>query len=1180
MKTLDIRVAFSAVDRLTRPTENARRMMGQLGDSIQRTQGAIKNLERHARSFDRAREAANKAGNGIARAQRQLSALQQIQRAGTVLSDKQKKLMNDLSLKLERLNEVRAREVQRMRELGGELRRHGIALSGSDNTIQQAIRRTQQYNEQLERERQTLARVTQARQQYFRAQEMAGKLKAGGFTAVGTAAAGGYAAGRFLQPAVSFGKEMSRVQALTRIDKNSPQFKALREQALKLGSETQFTAGDAASGQAFLAMAGFTPQAIQAALPGVLNLATASGMDLGQTADISSNILTQFGLSADQMNRVGDTLAATFTRTNTDLRGLGETMKYTGPVADSLGLSLEQTAAMTGLLGSMGIRGSDAGTALRSSLSRLVNPPKAAAKALKQLGVETQDAYGNMRPMEDILYELYQATRKYGNAAKVSFFSDIAGQEAYVSLMSLVEQAGEKNLPRLTREIQAANGELEENARIMADNLDGDLKSLNSAWEGLRIRVADLVDGPLRSVTQSFTRVIAKVTALAQAHPELTKQLLIAGGALLAAVAATGALSLATGVLLGPLAKLRLGFALLTGTSGLGRALPLLTQLRGVLGGPLGGIGGWRVLFVGITSGAGRFAALLGVVAGRLRGVQAGLGALRGGLLAAFTSPGGALISLGRGIGILALRLSGLPALWGMVSGAVGALGGALGFLLSPVGLVVATLVGAAVLIWRHWDQLKAVVGGFLSGLWQGLTPLREAVAPLGPIFEYVGQTIGRVWQWFVDLFAPVSTTKDELDKCTEAGRTFGQKVGEFISNLVTGPVTLLVDSLTRVLEKLGLIPSAVERARKKAEELKQKELLNEKAAMLLADVNVINPPQNDKDKKPPVPAPAATAPLTGENTGTMRRLNKIVDNTGGLLDEAKQAKKRTGPGDIIFKNLPEALAVRGEWKEERFNRAASLLPGSVSEPPVRLPQVPSVSVPSLPPLPAPPPVSVSPLISTTANVSPVVKPVVSVNNVPVIPPVVRPVLSGNITPVVSPVIKPVMTHDVMPTFSPLMTPVMAAISRPVLEAVRELILVIDAGIVRAPQPVSSVMAESVAPVISPAIKPVMAGDVIPTLSPVIKPVVSGNIAPVMTPVVTATSRPVVEAVRQPISPASPRPRQSDPAPWGLTGELHIHLHDVHTQNPRELAKMVGDAVRAEMERRIRQTVGSFRDRD
>ena len=273
MKTLDIRVAFSAVDRLTRPAENARRLMGQFGDSIQRTQGAIKNLERQARSFERARDAVSKADAGIVKARRQLNALNQLQRTGTVLSEKQQKLMQQLSTRLERLNESRTREIQKMRELGGELKRHGISLTGSDNTIQQAIRRTEQYNNQLERERQALARVTRARERYSRAQETAGKLKTGGALAIGAAAAGGYAAGRFLQPAIGFGKEMSRVQALTRIDQNSPQFKALREQALKLGSETQFTAGDAASGQAFLAMAGFTPQAIQAALPGVLSMA-------------------------------------------------------------------------------------------------------------------------------------------------------------------------------------------------------------------------------------------------------------------------------------------------------------------------------------------------------------------------------------------------------------------------------------------------------------------------------------------------------------------------------------------------------------------------------------------------------------------------------------------------------------------------------------------------------------------------------------------------------------------------------------------------------------------------------------------------------------------------------------------------------------------------------------------
>ncbi len=642
MKTLDIRVAFSAVDRLTRPAENARRLMGQFGDSIQRTQGAIKNLERQARSFERARDAVSKADAGIVKARRQLNALNQLQRTGTVLSEKQQKLMQQLSTRLERLNESRTREIQKMRELGGELKRHGISLTGSDNTIQQAIRRTEQYNNQLERERQALARVTQARERYSHAQETAGKLKTGGALAIGAAAAGGYAAGRFLQPAIGFGKEMSRVQALTRIDKNSPQFKALREQALKL-AETQFTASDAASGQSFLAMAGFTPQAIQAALPGVLNMALAGGVELGETADIGSNILTQFNLTADQMDRVGDTLTAAFTRTNTDLRALGETMKYTGPVAAKLGISLEEAAAMAGMLANNGLRGSDAGTAMRASLSRLASPPKAAADALKELGVSVADARGKMRPMEDVLLDLYKATQKYGQVDQVSFFKDIAGEEAFVGLQTLVAAAGSGELQKLTRELQGARGEADRVAKVMADNLDGDLKNLDSAWEGLRIRISDLVDGPLRSVTQWLTRVLEKITSLAQAHPVLTRQLLIAGGALLAMTATIGSLSLVIGVLYGKLATLRLGFDILTRSMNVVRVL---------------------------------------------------------------------------------------PALWGMVTGSVSLLGGVIGALFSPVGLIVAALAGAAVLIWKYWDPIRAFFAGVFSGIMERLTPLRDTEPP------------------------------------------------------------------------------------------------------------------------------------------------------------------------------------------------------------------------------------------------------------------------------------------------------------------------------------------------------------------------------------------------------------------------------------------------------------------
>ncbi|ENM7023349.1 phage tail tape measure protein, partial [Escherichia coli] len=815
------------------------------------------------------------------------------------------------------------REIQKMRELGGELKRHGISLTGSDNTIQQAIRRTEQYNNQLERERQALARVTRARERYSRAQETAGKLKTGGALAIGAAAAGGYAAGRFLQPAIGFGKEMSRVQALTRIDKNSPQFKALREQALKLGSETQFTASDAASGQSFLAMAGFTPQAIQAALPGVLNMALAGGVELGETADIGSNILTQFNLTADQMDRVGDTLTAAFTRTNTDLRALGETMKYTGPVAAKLGISLEEAAAMAGMLANNGLRGSDAGTAMRASLSRLASPPKAAADALKELGVSVADARGKMRPMEDVLLDLYKATQKYGQVDQVSFFKDIAGEEAFVGLQTLVAAAGSGELQKLTRELQGARGEADRVAKVMADNLDGDLKNLDSAWEGLRIRISDLVDGPLRSVTQWLTRVLEKITSLAQAHPVLTRQLLIAGGALLAMTATIGSLSLVIGVLYGKLATLRLGFDILTRSMNVVRVL---------------------------------------------------------------------------------------PALWGMVTGSVSLLGGAIGALFSPVGLIVAALAGAAVLIWKYWDPIRAFFAGVFSGIMERLTPLRETFERFGPVFDAIGSGISQVFNWFKSLLSPMESSKETLDKCTSAGEIFGNVLGGALQ-LVLTPAKMLLDTLAWILEKLGVLPDEAERARKKIEDAQRAAILQDKVALLQGDLAKINPPKPvENGNGTGGDKPKDNKPLTDSNTGTLRRLSKIADNTGKLVDETK---KRIGPGDIVFKNLPRALAVRGEWQERKI----------------------------------------------------------------------------------------------------------AQVSKP-----------------------------------APAIN--------------ITPVVPAPLPPALVPVVAASSRPVAEAIRSPVASVPATSRNREPVASGFGGEIHVHLHNVVTQNPRELAKLVGEMVRAEMERR------------
>ncbi|EKD3169890.1 phage tail tape measure protein, partial [Escherichia coli] len=651
--------------------------------------------------------------------------------------------------------------------------------------------------------------------------------------------------------------------------------------------------------------------------------------------DIGSNILTQFNLTADQMDRVGDTLTAAFTRTNTDLRALGETMKYTGPVAAKLGISLEEAAAMAGMLANNGLRGSDAGTAMRASLSRLASPPKAAADALKELGVSVADARGKMRPMEDVLLDLYKATQKYGQVDQVSFFKDIAGEEAFVGLQTLVAAAGSGELQKLTRELQGARGEADRVAKVMADNLDGDLKNLDSAWEGLRIRISDLVDGPLRSVTQWLTRVLEKITSLAQAHPVLTRQLLIAGGALLAMTATVGSLSLAIGVLAGPLAKLRLGFSLLTGSMN-------------------------------------------------------------------------------------AVRL--LPALWGMVTGSVSLLGGAIGALFSPVGLIVAALAGAAVLIWKYWDPIRAFFAGVFSGIMERLTPLRETFERFGPVFDAIGSGISQVFNWFKSLLSPMESSKETLDKCTSAGEIFGNVLGGALQ-LVLTPAKMLLDTLAWILEKLGVLPDEAERARKKIEDAQRAAILQDKVALLQGDLAKINPPKPvENGNGTGGDKPKDNKPLTDSNTGTLRRLSKIADNTGKLVDETK---KRIGPGDIVFKNLPRALAVRGEWQERKI----------------------------------------------------------------------------------------------------------AQVSKP-----------------------------------APAIN--------------ITPVVPAPLPPALVPVVAASSRPVAEAIRSPVASAPATSRNREPVASGFGGEIHVHLHNVVTQNPRELAKLVGEMVRAELERRDRAGRGSFYDKD
>lgn len=887
---LSIRVAFSAIDKLTRPVSAASKAIGGLSDSLKKTQSSIKDLEKSASSFDRLRSQANDTALKLRNTQRAFDGLNQKQREGGQLTEAQTTRLETLRNKLSRLTDTYNKQTTQLRAAGQAVRQHGVNLTAGSGAVQSAIRRTEQYALSLERERQRLAAVTRAQASYEKAKETGARLRGGGTMAIAGAAAAGYTGGRFLAPAVGFDEEMSRVQALTRLDKGDSQLAALRAQAKKLGAETAFTTRDAASGQAFLAMAGFTPQSIQAALPGVLNMALAGGMDLGESADIGSNILSQFTLPAGEMDRVSDVLTAAFTRTNTDLRSLGDTMKYAGPVASKLGISLEEAAGMAGILANNGLRGSDAGTAMRSSLARLASPTAGAAKALKQLGVSVSDASGKMRPVETILLDLYKATKKYGQVDQVGFFKDIAGEEAFVGLQTLVAGAGSGELQKLIDALKAASGEASAVAKKMADNLSGDLKNLDSAWEGFRIQVEETADGSLRKLTQNPSDIITAASEWVKANPRLAQTLLLVVGGALALTVAIGALSLAVGILIGPLAKLQLGFTLLTGGRGILGTVAAFRTLGTAAGPVMASMRGWPVVISGIASGFGRISAILP--------------AIRAGLLGAFLAPGAALTSLGKNLGMLMLRLTGLPALWGMITGAVSVMGGALSFLLSPIGLIGAAFVAAGLLIWRHWEPIKAFFSGFFSGVWQALTPLRSAFSSLAPVFSALGGGIKAVWEWFKNLLTPMQTSKETLDKCASAGETFGRVMGTALSVLLW-PLQQLMNGVSWLLEKLDLIPDGIERARQQADKAQQ--ALEASATALaghqlpLGQATV----SGTGGAKPPV--------ITGDN-GTLRRLNSIADNTKATANNTK----KIGPGDIVFKNLPRALALRGAYQEAR----------------------------------------------------------------------------------------------------------------------------------------------------------------------------------------------------------------------------------------------------------------------
>ena len=331
-------------------------------------------------------------------------------------------------------------------------------------------------------------------------------------TAAGTAIAG--IATYSINVGSSFESQMSTVKAIT--GATGDDFDALTQKAKDLGASTKYTATEVGEAMQYMGMAGWKTDQILAGISSVMDLASASGEDLGTVSDIVTDDMTAFGISLEglstdeaqaQVQHFSDVLAAMATNTNTDVSKMGDTFKYAGAVAGALGYSIDDVAVATGLMANSGIKADQAGTALRSLFTRLAKPTKESKDAMDKLGLSITNSDGSMKSFAELMQGMRKGFSGMTADQKAYYAAELAGQRGMSGLLAIVN-ASQSDFDKATDAVKNCSGATKEMAEIKLDNLQGDVDIFKSALEGLGIEIYDQAVTPLRSTVQSGTDVI------------------------------------------------------------------------------------------------------------------------------------------------------------------------------------------------------------------------------------------------------------------------------------------------------------------------------------------------------------------------------------------------------------------------------------------------------------------------------------------------------------------------------------------------------------------------------------------------------------------------------------------------------------------------------------------------
>ena len=714
---LKLQVLLNAVDRASRPFKAIQTESKSLSGSIRDTQKTLKELNTQAGRVEGFRktsgqlavtgQALKKAKQEAAELAIQFKATEKPTRAQAQVMESAKRAASELQLKYNGLRQSVQRQRQELQQAGINTR----TLSNDERrlkaSVNEATASLNRQREALARNSQQQAKLSRINQRYQSGKALAGNLAGAGAAGVGMATAGIVAGAAVLKPGYDFAQKNSELQAVLGLDKSSADMLALRGQARQLGDTTAASADDAAAAQIIIAKSGADKDGILAATPTTLNMSLANRRSMEENATLLMGVKSAFGLANDKVSHIGDVISAAMNKSAATFDGLSDTLTYAAPVAKNAGISVEETAAMAGALADAKITGSMAGTGSRAVITRLQAPTGKAHDAISELGVKTADRKGNMRPLFTILKEMQKSfvKNKLGDTQRAEYMKAIFGEEASSAAAVLMTAATSGKLDNLTKMLQNSDGKTEELVKVMQDNLGGDFKEFQSAYEAVGIDLFDQQESSLRQLTQTATKYVLKLDQWIQKNKGLSQTILkIAGGAV-AIIGVLGAIGLV--------------------------AWPVVMGINAIIAG----------------------ASLLGTV---------------------FAAVGSGILTV-------------------------------LGALTWPIVAIGVAIVAGALLIRKYWEPISAFFSGVVEGLKAAFAPVSEMFAPLMPVFDLLGQKLQAAWKWFGDLIAPVTSTKESLDSCKNAGVEFGQA----LARVLTAPLNLfnaIGSKVDWLLEKMGLM--------------------------------------------------------------------------------------------------------------------------------------------------------------------------------------------------------------------------------------------------------------------------------------------------------------------------------------------------------------------------------------